>query len=137
MPLVLTQNDATEWGHDYDDVLGVRYEYPTVYHPLVQPGLEFVYYRGRRKQGGGVQPQVYLGAGRIGSIHSSPHQGRLICLIDDFNSFDVPVPFKVDGRYLEPDAQPLGSRAGLYFRRGVRRVGEDVYHRICELGGVQ
>jgi len=95
MPLVLTQNDATEWGHDYADTLGVMYEYPPEYHRLIRPRAEFVYYRGRRQQGGGTQPQVYLGTGRVGSIHPSPHDGRLICLIEDYAPFDEPVPFKV------------------------------------------
>jgi len=135
MPLVLTQNDATEWGHDYADVLGVLYEYPPEYHPLIRPGSEFVYYRGRRRQGGGTQPQVYLGVGRVGSIHPSPREGRLMCLIEDYEPFRTPVPFKIDEKYLEPGAEPLGSRAGLYFRRGVREVEEDVFQRICESGG--
>ena len=135
MPLVLTQNDATEWGHDYADVLGVLYEYPPEYHQLIRPGSEFVYYRGRRRQGGGTQPQVYLGVGRVGSIHPSPREGRLMCLIEDYAVFGEPVPFKVDGRYLEPGATPLGGRAGLYYRRGVRKIEPRVFQQICELGG--
>jgi hypothetical protein len=134
MPLVLAQNEATEWGHDYADVLGISYEYPTLYRRLVEPGVDFVYYRGRRKQGGGTQPQVYLGVGRIGAVEPSSQVGRLICRIDDYEAFPIPVPFKIDGRYLETGAQPLGSRAGLYFRRGVRQVDQAVYRRIRKLG---
>ena len=135
MPLVLTQNEATEWGHDYADVLGVLYEYPLDYHPLIRPGSEFVCYRGRRRQGGGTQPQVYLGVGKVGSIHPSPREGRLMCLIEEYEAFGEPVPFKIDGRYLEPGAIPLGERAGLYYRRGVRKIEPRVFQRICELGG--
>jgi hypothetical protein len=134
MPLVLTQNEATEWGHDYDDVLGVSYEYPTIYRRLVEPKADFVYYRGRRKQGGGTQPQVYLGVGRIGPVAPSSEAGRLICRIEAYEAFPIPVPFKIDGRYLETDAQPFGSQAGLYFRRGVREVDPGVFKRIRELG---
>jgi hypothetical protein len=136
MPLALTQNEETESGHDYNDVLGVSYEYPIAYRQLVEPGVEFVYYRGRKKKGGGTQPQVYLGMGRVGAVKPSSHAGRLVCLIEDYKAFDVPVPFKGDGKYLETGAQPLGPRAGLYFRRGVRRIDEDVYRRICTLGGL-
>lgn len=136
MPLALTQNEETESGHDYNDVLGVRYEYPTMYRHLVEPGVEFVYYRGRKKKGGGTQPQVYLGAGKVGVVQPSSHTGRLVCLVEDYQPFQAPVPFKIDGKYLEAAAQPLGPRAGLYFRRGVRSIEGDIYRRICSLGGI-
>ena len=71
MPLVLTQNEATESGHTYADVLGIVYEYPRRYASLVQTGEQFVYYRGRRRATGGTQPQVYLGTGVVGTIARS------------------------------------------------------------------
>src|SRR5262249_2606312 len=106
---------------------------PTRYHRLVEPGTRFVYYRGRRRRGGGVRPQVYLGTGLVGAISPSSTAGRLVCQIDDFERFEPLVPFKVDGRYLERDAQPMGARAGLYFRQGVRRIDAATFRRICSL----
>ena len=43
MPLVLTQNEATESGHAYADVLGESYEYPTRYRNRIREGERFVY----------------------------------------------------------------------------------------------
>jgi len=79
VPLVLTQNEATESGHEYADRFGEAYEYPVAYRNLIRTGEPFVYYRGRKKAGGGHQPQVYLGVGVVGNIRPSPTPGRLIC----------------------------------------------------------
>jgi hypothetical protein len=75
VPLVLTQNESTESGHTYADELGVEYEYPTLYTNRIRTGAPFVYYRGRRKAEGGLQPQVYLGVGVVGEIRPSPRPG--------------------------------------------------------------
>jgi Domain of unknown function (DUF3883) len=130
MPLVLTQNEATASGHDYADELGVAYEYPTRYRGWVQPGERFAYYRGRRRPTGSLEPQVYLGVGVVGQIRPSPVMGRLLCAVEDFEEFSPPVPFKIDGAYLEPLGNVPPERAGLYFRPGVRRINEGTYARI-------
>jgi hypothetical protein len=134
MSLVLAQNEVTESGHAYADVLGIAYEYPTEYRNLVVPDTSFIYYRSRRKNGGGTQPQVYLGKGRVGEVRSSTTIGRLICQIEEFVEFSPPVPFKLNGEYLEQDANSFGKYAGLYFRRGVRSITNETYQRICSLG---
>lgn len=69
MPLVFASNEETESGLSYDDRAGVSYEFPRMYRRLVVPGTRFLYYRGRRKVGGGRQPQVYFGSGLVGAIH--------------------------------------------------------------------
>jgi Domain of unknown function (DUF3883) len=89
-----------------------------------------VYYRGRRRAEGGRQPQVYLGAGLVGEVRASPSEGRLICAVEDFESFAEPVPFKLDGEYLEPLGTVPAHRAGLYFRQGVRSIDEETFARI-------
>jgi hypothetical protein len=128
--LVLTQNESTESGHRYADELGVEYEYPTRYRNRVRPGEPFVYYRGRRRAEGGLQPQVYLGTGVVGAIRPSETEGRLVCSIEDFDPFPSPLPFKLDGDYLEPLGAVPPDRAGLYFRQGVREIDEETYARI-------
>lgn len=133
MPLVLTQNEESESGHEYDDVLGVCYEYPKRYQRLIRPGERFVYYRGRRKRGGGTQLQVYLGVGTIGAVAKS-RRDRLKCSIEDFEEFKSPVPFKIDGRYLEAGAQAYGRRAGLHYRQGVRQIDQATWDHIRALG---
>jgi hypothetical protein len=130
VPLVLTQNEVTESGHEYDDVLGRRYEYPRRYEALIRPGERFVYYRGRRRADGGTRPQAYLGVGLIGMVRESPRRGRFICEIDQYTPFPIPVFFRPEGEYLEPGAKAYGSRAGLSFRTGVRPVDDHVLSAI-------
>jgi hypothetical protein len=119
MPLVLTENEATESGITYEDRTGVSYQYPIMYRRAVQPGERFIYYRGRGRKDGRRGPQVYFGTGVIGDIVSNPAiPGRLICRILDYRAFATPIPFKSapDG-YLEL----AGKRRG-YFQRGVRTI---------------
>jgi len=130
MPLVLAQNESTESGHSYADELGVEYEYPTMYRSRIRTGERFIYYRGRRRADGSLQPQVYLGAGVVGSISSSTSQGRLVCEIKDFRAFDPPIGFKDGDEYLEPLGKVPPSKAGLYFRQGVRVISEATFTRI-------
>jgi hypothetical protein len=134
MPLVLTQNEATESGHAYSDVLGVSYEYPRSYRNVIRSGEPFVYYRGRRRGGGGLQPQAYLGVGVIGEI-SEGAAGLFRCGIDDYWPFANPLPFKQGDDYLEARARTYGSRAGLYFRQGVRVIDDEIFGRIVAAGG--
>ena len=75
VPLVLTQNTETADGHDYADVLGQRYEFPSRYLKHMVSGELFVYYRGRRGAPEGERPYAYIGAGVIGTI-TGPADGR-------------------------------------------------------------
>jgi hypothetical protein len=124
-------NDSSESSIEYADIPYVSYEYPARYRKRIQPGRRFVYYRGRRRVGGGRQPQAYLGAGIIGAIRDSPTPGRLVCQILDGEEFLMPLPFKDErGNYLEPG----GSRSG-YYQQGVRDISEDAFQRILALAG--
>lgn len=129
--LVLAMNDSSESSIKYADIPYVSYEYPSRYRKRIQPGRRFVYYRGRRRAGGGRQPQVYLGAGIVGDIRESDKPDRLVCQVLDGEEFVVPLPFKDEhGLYLEPGA----SRRG-YFQQGVREISEDSFQRILALAG--
>ena len=130
MPLVFAENEATESGITYDDRTGVSYQYPRMYRRLVQPGERFLYYRGRKRRGGGRAPQVYFGMGIVGSIQTDAHDTtRLRCDILQYRAFSNAVPFKdSSGRYLEDG----GIRRG-YFQRGVRRISESEFQRIIAL----
>ena len=130
MPLVLATGAATESGHSYADVLGSSYEYPKAYRNLIQSGELFVYYRGRRVEGGGTRPQVYLGCGTIGEVTAGSDPNLLRCDIPEFSLFAEPVGFrKPDGTYLEP----AGIRRG-YFQAGVRRIDQAAWEQIVQLG---
>jgi hypothetical protein len=130
MPLVFAQNEATESGHRYADELGVAYEYPSRYRNWIEPGVPFIYYRGRKRVGGGVQPQVYFGAGVVGAISPSREPGRFICAVESFRPFLPPVSFKLGDEYLEPIGPVPAAKAGLYYRQGVRRIDEGTYAKI-------
>jgi hypothetical protein len=129
--LVLAMNDSSESSIEYADIPYESYEYPGRYRKRIQPGRRFVYYRGRRRAGGGRQPQAYLGSGIVGDIRDSETPKRLICQILDGEQFLVPLPFKDEhGVHLEPD----GSRSG-YYQQGVREIPEDAFQRILGLAG--
>jgi hypothetical protein len=130
MCLVLAMNEASEADITYEDVPFVSYEYPTRYRKRIREGTRFVYYRGRRRVGGGRQPQVYLGTGVIGAIRPSRNPGRLVCEVLDGDPFPEPVPFKDEGgNYLEPG----GTRSG-YYQQGVRKIPEEVFIAIIGRG---
>jgi hypothetical protein len=135
--LVLSQNEATESGHEYADVLGVCYEYPRRFRNIIRSGEPFVYYRGRRRASGGHQPQTYLGVGIVGQIAIGSPEALLTCRIEDYRPFPEPLPFKEGAAYLEPSAARYGSRAGLYFRQGVRTIDDETFAHIVDLGGPQ
>jgi hypothetical protein len=131
MCLVLTMNEASEADITYEDVPFVSYEYPTRYRKMISEGTRFVYYRGRRRVGGGRQPQVYLGTGVVGEIRPSRNPDRLVCDVLDGLCFPEPVPFKDEnGNYLEPN----GSRRG-YYQPGVRKIPEEVFNAIVSRAG--
>jgi hypothetical protein len=134
MPLVLTQNEATESGHEYADVLGVKYEFPVTYRNLVVEGEQFVYYRGKRKAKGGLRTPSYLGTGVVGKVRKTADGRRLECSVTSFKPFDHPVPFKDGDRYLEKGASTLKS-PGLHFRRGVRKISKPEMKAIIRAAG--
>jgi len=129
MPLVFAESEATAAGITYEDRTGVSYQYPRSYRRILQPGEQFVYYRGRRKRGGGTAPQVYFGTGVVGAAAPDRDRSdRFTCEILDYRAFPVPVPFKdASGRYLESGADRRG-----YFQPGVRVITEDDFKRIVE-----
>lgn len=134
MPIVLTQSEASESGHDYADVLGERYEYPRQYRKLIVTGEVFVYYRGRRTVEGPSRPQAYLGTGVIGTIFEAPDEQRMSCAVEDYVPFPVPLGFKDLGTYFEVAATSYGARAGLYFRNGVRHIDNSTFIHIVSSG---
>jgi hypothetical protein len=133
VPLILAENDATESGHQYADRTGISYEFPRVYERKLRSGDQFIYYRGRKRQGTGRQPQVYFGTGIIGNVYPvNENSTRLQCEIKDFQRFIFPVPFRTaSGRYLEFN----GVRRG-YFQQGVRRITNEEFEDILVLGAL-
>lgn len=131
MPLILSENEDTESGIRYEDQTGISYQYPKMYRGQMRPGERFIYYRGRKRLGGGRQPQIYFGAGIIGKVEADTSDpSRLRCAILDYRPFPQVVPFKIGkGDYFEKG----GSRRG-YFQRGVRNISEDEFEAIISAG---
>jgi hypothetical protein len=137
VPIVVTQNAATVDGHRYADLLGEQYEYPTRYAKLMATGETVVYYRGRRGAPSGEPPYAYVGVGVVGRI-DGPVDGLLTARIEDFVQFDKPVPFKIDGHYIEDVPDRGGSVTGVFFRgTSVRALSEPSYRRILRLAGLE
>ncbi len=125
MALVLVHNAVVaNPAHQWDDVEGVHYHYPSKYRGKIVTGAPFVYYRGVHRPGGKRGPAEYFGAGRIGEIWPDPDRpGAWYCAIDDYQKFAVPVPAKVDGQNREVIAANL-------WRDGVRRLDPQVHAAI-------
>lgn len=129
MPLVFASNEASASERHYDDRTGVSYEYPRQYQRRINEGELFVYYKGRRKAGGGFQQPVYFGAGIVGAITPAPGDaGRLRCAILDYEPFAVPVPFRAeDGSSLE-----RGGVHKWHWQQGVRKLSDQEFMDILE-----
>ncbi len=131
MPLVLTTNDMVRNPeHLWDDIEGVQYHYPNQYKSKIQPGVEFVYYRGVHRKDGSRAPAEYFGRGRIGAVRPDPStegasRPSWFCAIEDYQPFNPPVPAKID------DA-PLEQIAPNMWRNGVRDLDEEIFRRIVE-----
>lgn len=125
MPLALFTADGKEQsGYQYDDLTGVRYEFPKVYRKRVIEGEPFVYHR----------PGGYYGRGVIGAVAPSPKADHFICQILDYQEFATPVPLKAaDGHYFE--AQVELGKTNVYWSQGVRTITLSAFVSI--LGAAQ
>ena len=73
MPLILTQNEVTvNDAHDWKDIEGEQYHYPTKDRNKVIEGDRFIYYQGVNRANGKKGEAHYFGTGRIGSIWQDP-----------------------------------------------------------------
>lgn len=130
VPLVFTQNEVNLSGLEYADVVGEVYEFPARYRSAIQPGEQFVYYRGRRRVSG-TGPQEYFGTGIVNEVSAAGDLFR--CSITNFQQFDPPVPFKDGDRYREPEANNR-AQVGFYFQVGVRPIDQATFDAICAAG---
>lgn len=129
MPLVLVHNDVVaNPAHQWDDVEGVHYHYPSKYRRKIEIGEPFVYYRGVHRAGGKRGPAEYVGAGRIGQVWPDPVRANAwYCAIVDYQRFAAPVAAKVDGVNREDIPANL-------WRDGVRVLDPQVYAAILTEG---
>jgi hypothetical protein len=134
MPIVLTTNDViVNPDHAWQDETGVRYHYPNMYKNKIQPGVEFIYYRGVNRTDGKRGAAEYFGRGRIGAVSPDPatagaSRPSWFCAIEDYEPFTPPVPAKVSGVFYEDI--PINM-----WRSGVRSLDAETYARILEAAG--
>lgn len=129
MPIVLVHNEVVrDSAHNWNDVEGVQYHFPSKYRGKVLPGEPFVYYRGVARKSGRRGPAEYLGYGRIGTIWpDEAKKGAWYCSIVDYERFAKPVNAKVDGETREQIARNL-------WWDGVRALDPAVYADIMAEG---
>jgi hypothetical protein len=133
MPLVFTTGSQAASGHAYDDRTGESYEYPNMYRNMIQPGEDVVFYRGRRKPGGGVQPSGYFAAAVVGRVmKAADDPNRWRCEIVNYEEFPYQVPLKDDrGQRYEQRGEQRG-----YYQPGVRRISNEEYSAILSASGL-
>lgn len=134
MPLVLTTNDVVmNPDHAWNDIEGVQYHYPNQYRRKIQPGEDFVYYRGVHRADGRRAEAEYFGRGRIGAVRPDPateghSRPSWFCAIEDYVPFTPPVPAKPDGEFYENIPSNM-------WRNGVRDLDAATYARIVAAAG--
>lgn len=132
MPAVIAENDVSIWA----DETGAVYHYPKRYQSILTPGERVLYYKGRMTDKAFADRRLspdphYFGVARIGKIYPDPKssKGDLFALIEDFHPFEWPVLAKEGADYLEPIP---ASRAGNYWRSGVREIDNITFRRILD-----
>lgn len=127
--VVLAENDDSKW----DDKTGERYHFPKMYRKHLNPGMRFVYYKGKLKSGNkqfssqrlSNMPH-YFGIGRISEI-TPDIDGHFYATLTDFQKFDHAVLAKKDGNYYEEIPERQKSN---YWRPSVRPISEEIFADI-------
>jgi len=132
MPVVIVENDVSKW----DDQSGSAYHFPKRYRAWLTSGTEVVYYKGSLRDKNYASSRLsaaphYFAIARIGKVSLDPNstKGDLYAQIEDFVPFNIPVPIKIDGTYLETIPT---KKLKNYWRNGVRPVSQDDYEAILE-----
>jgi Domain of unknown function (DUF3883) len=132
MPIVLTTNDVVRNPeHAWNDIEGVQYHYPNQYRKKIQPGVEFVYYRGVHRKDGTRAPAEYFGTGRIGEVRIDPDskdesRPSWFCSIEDYVPFNPAVPAKINEELIEQIPSNM-------WRNGVRDLDVAAFRRILQI----
>jgi putative restriction endonuclease len=125
----------------YDDLPEVRYHFPRTYLNQVREtvGDWVVYYEPRRHDAdlsGHGGRQAYFAAARVERVEADPRlAGHYYAFVTDYLEFDAPVPFRLDGVYLESAlVKGDGSTNKGAFGRAVRLLPDEEYRTILQLG---
>lgn len=130
---IITENDISDW----KDQTGKEYHFPNRYRPILQPGTNVIYYKGRMKDNKYQKLRLstaphYFGFGKIAAIKPDPASGKqdFFATIINYKEFTQAVPFKIKDNYLEeiPDAKKNN-----WWRNGVRVATEEIFNRILDV----
>ena len=134
--VVIVENDESDW----NDRAGEQYHFPKMYRHILTPGTPVIYYKGyltkpKYRTRRLADEAHYFGQATIGTISRDPNsaKGDLYAKIVDFQPFLVPVLAKEDGNFLEHVPQ---KQAKNYWRKGVRKIDQDVFKLIVAKGGL-
>jgi putative restriction endonuclease len=132
---------TTKISPSYHDVPERFYHFPKTYLNQVQAALgdQIVYYEPRRgtadrSSSGGRQ--AYFAVALVKRIVPDPSlQDHYYAEVEQYLGFDVPVPFKAAGSYLESGLRKSdGSTNKGAFGRAVRNIPRDEFEAILALG---
>lgn len=135
--VIIAENDESQW----DDKTGISYNYPSKYSRILTPGTKVIYYKGKLKDKRFEDVRLsnephYFGVGIIGDnyLDRNASKKEYYCDILTYQPFDLAVPFKINGDYLEPIPK---SKKSNYWRDGVREVTKKTFDKILELASAQ
>ncbi len=118
----------------YDDIREERYHFPKQYLARVQRivGDQVIYYEPRRGNG----RSSYIAVAVVDSVDPDPHRdGFFYARMSQFFSFEIPVPFRLNGLLFEHGLQSDGATGlGGDFRNAVRTVSEGEFNAILAAG---
>lgn len=130
MPIVIVENDTSQW----KDETGSVYHFPKRYRTLLTPGTQAIYYKGRLNDKAYAATRLtnaphYFGLGTIGEVYAdeASDKGDFFALIENFTPFESAVLAKVAGTYLETIP---ANRLSNYWRDGVRLISQSDYDAI-------
>jgi putative restriction endonuclease len=125
----------------YDDLPEVRYHFPKRYLRQAEQtvGDWIIYYEPRRKsflQSSALGRQCYYATTRVERIEPDPKkEDHFYAHISGYLEFTNPVPFHIDGKYLESRLQKEdGSTNRGRFGWSMRVIPGEEYRLICQLG---
>lgn len=119
---------------DYDDAVEERYHFPKMYLSRIERTIgDWILYYEPRSDGGRM---VYFAMARVLKVERDPNRAdHYYARISDYVEFPAPVPFRLDGLFLEHSLQlPDGTINTAMSRTAVRILPRKEFENICRLG---
>jgi len=135
---VIAENDESPWA----DETGTLYHFPKRYKPILRPGAQVIYYKGKMRNASFASRRLtaephYFGIASIGSVHADrqSNKGDLFATIENYQPFGIAVAMKdALGAYYE---RIPANRIANYWRDGVRAIDEAVYNTVAAAAHVR